>query len=262
MFHVARSLSLAFLLLCCGIIYYRIRQQRRGAPLPWMKPIAALTAIDEAIGRATEMGRPIHFSPGVGGIVDEEAGQVLAGLQFLGYLAEQAGRYHIPLIATMRNPVVHTMAEEIAREGFTRAGAPEEFTPETVRFLSDAQFAYAAGVLGIFKRERPAANVMIGAWFAESMMLAEAAANIGAISIGGTARLFQIPFLVVTCDYCLIGEEIFAGGAYLAKERVQLGSLMGQDICKLLCAVILVAGTVLATAGVTVMGDWLRLYGR
>jgi len=257
-----KYLSLFTLLAFCAIIYYQIRSQQQGAPLPWMRPISGLSAIDEAVGRATEMGRPIHFSPGVGGIVDEEAGQVLAGLQYLGYLAEQAGKYDIPLIATMRNPIVYTMAEDIAKEGFARAGAPEKYTPETVRFLSDAQMAYAAGVLGIFKREKPAANVMIGAWYAETMMLAEAATNAGAISIGGTARLFQIPYLVVTCDYVLIGEEIFAGGAYLAKDRVQLGSLRGQDICKAICAVVLAAGIVLVTVGATGLRDFIAQYGR
>jgi len=257
-----KLLSLTTLLVFSAIIYYQIRRQQQGAPLPWMRPIAGLAAIDEAVGRATEMGRPIHFSPGVGGIVDEEAGQVLAGLQFLSYLAEQAGRYNVQLIATMRNPVVYTMAEEIAKEGFARAGVPDAYTPETVRFISDAQMAYAAGVLGIFKREKPAANVMIGAWYAETMMLAEAASNAGAISIGGTARLFQIPYLVITCDYVLIGEEIYAGGAYLAKERVQLGSLMGQDWCKVICAVILAVGLITVTFGYTGFRSFIETWGK
>ncbi len=258
----AKYLSFATLLVFCGIIFLQIRRQQGGAPIPWMRPIAGLAAIDEAIGRATEMGRPIHFSPGIGGIVDEEAGQVLAGLQFLSYLAEQSGRYDIQLIATMRNAVVYTMAEDIAKEGFARAGVPEKYTPETVRFISDAQMAYAAGVLGIFEREKPAANVMIGAWYAETMMLAEAATNAGAISIGGTARLFQIPYLVVTCDYVLIGEEIYAGGAYLAKDRIQLGSLVGQDICKSISAIALVVGVILATMGVKTFTQFLDKYGR
>jgi hypothetical protein len=262
LFYTAKTLSLIVLLAFCGVIYYQIRRQQQGAPIPWTKPIPGLTAIDEAIGRATEMGRPIHFSPGVGGITDEEAGQVLAGLQYLSYLAEQAGKYNVKLIATMRNPSVYTMAEEIAKEGFARAGASEQYTPETVRFISDAQMAYAAGVLGIFNREKPAANVMIGAWYAETMMLAEAASNAGAISIGGTARLFQIPYLVVSCDYVLIGEEIYAGGAYLSKDRVQLGTLVGQDICKTVCAIALVVGILLATVGVKAFSSFLGQYGK
>ncbi len=262
MFYTAKTLSLLILAAFCGVIYYQIRRQQGGAPIPWTKNIPGLAAIDEAIGRATEMGRPIHFSPGIGGITDEEAGQVLAGLQYLSYLAEQSGKYNVKLIATMRNPSVYTMAEEIAKEGFARANAMDQYTPETVRFISDAQMAYAAGVLGIFNREKPAANVMIGAWYAETMMLAEAAADAGAISIGGTARLFQIPYLVVSCDYVLIGEEIYAGGAYLAKDRVQLGTLVGQDICKTFSAVALVIGVLLATAGVKAFSDLLGNYGK
>jgi len=208
------------------------------------------------------VGAPVHFSPGFGDIIEEEAGQMLASLEFLGYVAEQCARYNTSLIVSIAKPLVFPLAEEVTKQGFLSGGRPEGYTPETVRFLSQEQMAYAAAILGIFKREKPAANFMIGGFFAEAMLIAEGAASIGAISIGGTARLFQLPYLIVSCDYTLIGEEVFAGGAYLSKNFLKLGSLAGQDICKIICASLLVIGVVLNTAGIKTLSNLLSQYGK
>jgi hypothetical protein len=122
--------------------------------------------------------------------------------------------------------------------------------------------SYCTAVLGIFLREKPAANFMIGAWYAETMLIAEGAAQIGAIQVGGTARLFQLPYLVVSCDYTLIGEEVFAGGAYLGKDPVQLGSLAGQDICKIICSVGIVAGVLARLMGNTALNELINKFGK
>jgi len=57
------------------------------------------------------------------------------------------------------------------------------------------------------------------------------------------------PFFVVACDYTLIGEELYAAGAYLSKEPRLLGSLKGSDLMKALLILIIVVGCVLETAG-------------
>lgn len=262
MLYPAKTLSFVMLILFCGLIYYRIYTTRKSNVLPQMRPIPALEAIDEAIGRATELGAPVHFSPGLGDIIEEEAGQMLASLQFLQHIAERCARYKTALIATIPKPNVFPLAQEVVRQGFLAAGAPEAYTPDTVRFLSSEQMAYTAAVLGIFKRERPGANFLIGAFFAETMLIAEGAAQIGAIQVGGTARLFQLPFLIVSCDYTLIGEEVFAGGAYLGKNPIQMGSLAGQDICKIICLVVTALGIITRTVGINFIYDLIGKFGK
>ncbi len=257
-----KQLSFGVLLAFCAIIYYYIRQAMVAKELPRIRPIQALEAFGEAIGRATELGKPVHFSPGIGGIVEEEAGQMLASLQAMGYVAEQCARYKTELIVTICRPEIFPLAEEVVRTGFAAAEAPELFTAETVRFLSSTQMAYASAVLGIFQREKPAANFMIGAWYAETMLIAEGAAQAGAISIGGTARLFQLQFLVVVCDYTLLGEEVFVVGAYLGKDRMQLGSIVGQDVCKAICTIALVVGVTLRALKFNWLYDFMGKFGK
>ena len=55
---------------------------------------------------------------------------------------------------------------------------------------------------------------------------------------------------MTTCDYTLIGEELYAASAYLSREPVQLGTLRGQDIGKACILVTLGIGTALATVSV------------
>jgi len=221
-----------------------IRRARQGTKIPEIYKVAGLDAMDEAIGRCTEMGRPVHFSPGIG---DVQNAQTLAAMSILGYVAKQCAKYDTDLIATNRNVIVYSMSEAIVRQAYGEAGKSDSYKLENVRWISDDQFAYATGVTGIMYREKPAANLLLGAFWAESLIFAEVGATAGAIQIAGTAQTSQIPFFVAACDYCLIGEELYAASAYLTKEPVLLGSLVAQDWGKMVGVVLIVTGVILAS---------------
>ena len=106
-----------------------------------------------------------------------------------------------------------------------------------VHYLTDDQFAYAAGVNGIMLRDKPAAVFFQGKFYAESLILAETGNSIGAIQIAGTGSSSQIPFFVTACDYTLIGEEFYAASAYLSGSPEMLGSIKGQDYVKVGCMI-------------------------
>ncbi|MBK7092111.1 MAG: hypothetical protein IPH59_10415 [bacterium] len=84
----------------------------------------------------------------------------------------------------------------------------------------------------------------MGAFFSESLILAETGNAAGAIQIAGTGQPSQLPFFVASCDYTLIGEELFAASAYLAREPKLLGSLKGQDFAKGLFLVAIILGII------------------
>jgi hypothetical protein len=116
-----------------------------------------------------------------------------------------------------------------------------------VRFLSDRQFAYASAMVGIINRERAASNFMFGIFAAESLILAEAGNQVGAIQVAGTPSTTQIPFFVAACDYTIIGDEYYAATAYLTREPVLLGSLVGQDYSKMILLGLVVTLLLFAT---------------
>jgi hypothetical protein len=155
------------------------------------------------------------------------------------------------LIVSICAPDVFIVAEGITREAYMATGHPEDLQPDTVRFLSGSQFGYASAVMGTFQRERPAANIIIGAFAAESLIFAETASKVGAFQVAGTANPSQIPFFVVAADYSLIGEEIYALDGYLSKEPSIVNSLAAEDILKVLSVVMILIGVLLVTAGNT-----------
>jgi len=224
--------------ICITLIASVVTAQR--GRLPFIRRIAGLNAIDEAVGRATEMGRPILFSTGLQGI-----GIItLQALAVAAHVARTAVRYGTRLIMPICDQTMLPITEETLREVYTAEGRPEAFRQEDIRYLSDRQFAYAAGVTGILHRERVAANFLFGQFFAESLILAENGQAVGAIQVAGTPDLLQTPFFVVTCDYTIIGDEYYAATAYLSREPTQLGSLVGQDIGKTLLLLLIVFGIV------------------
>jgi len=246
-FHRGRTNMLVLLLVFSGFVIWFISRAKRGEEL-YVRPLAGLEALDEAVGRATEMGKPVLFVPG---ILDMDDIQTIAGLSILGMVAGKTAEYGAPIMVPTRTPLVMTAARETVKESYLGAGRPDAYDQEKIWYLTTEQFGYAAGVDGIMVREKPGAIFYMGAFYAESLVLAETGHSIGAIQIAGTAMPAQLPFFVTACDYTLIGEELFAASAYLSKESGPLGSLKGQDYGKAIFMGLIVLGVALATFGIT-----------
>jgi hypothetical protein len=232
--------SLAF----TALVVWFIRRARMGQSL-FVRRLAGLDAVDEAVGRATEMGRPVLYVPGLGDISYIET---IASLNVLGEIAKKTALYGTKLQMPNYDPVVYTVAREVVKGAYTEAGRPDAYDADSVFFVVQAQMAYAAAVSGIMTREKPAANFLLGYFSGESLLLAETGASTGAIQIAGTTTTTQLPFFVVACDYTLLGEELFAASAYLSREPLMVGALKGQDWGKFVFMVILVVATVLSLA--------------
>jgi len=211
-----------------------------------IRRIPGLEAIEEAVGRATEMGRPILFCPGLEAM-DHVA--TVASMNLLGQVAAKVAEYETPILVPNRDPIVMTVAQEVVRDAFTAAGRPDLYRKEDIYYATYSQFGYAAAVCGLMVREEPATNLFFGHFYAESLVLAETGNMTGAIQIAGTDSDAQLPFFITACDYTLIGEELYAGSVYLSREPLLLGTLRAQDVAKVLVIAILVLGSVLSLLG-------------
>ncbi len=233
-------LGTIFSLLILGYIGLAQRRELK------IRRIAGLEALDEALGRATEMGKPVLF---IHGLRDMSQIPTIAAVNILGRVARRTAEYDTALRVVAPDPVVMSVSQETVKASYLEAGRPDAFNPDHVFVASTEQFSYAAAVEGIMVRERPAAHIMMGYFYAESLLLAETGSTTGAIQIAGTDAFTQLPFLVTTCDYTLLGEELYAASAYLSGEPRLLGSLKGQDGGKAIILAVLVLGTILATLG-------------
>ncbi|MEO0086649.1 MAG: fibronectin type III domain-containing protein [candidate division WOR-3 bacterium] len=228
------------------VFLYYIEKARKGEKL-FVRKISGLDAIDDAVGRATEMGRPILFSFGLGFITDVVT---IAALSILSKIAKKAAEYGTRLIIPNYDPIVMTAAQETVKEAYLEAGRPDLYKEGDITYLTSDQFGYAAGCDGIIMREKPGAIFWQGYFFAESLILAETGHAVGAIQIAGTTAITQLPFFIAACDYTLIGEEMFAASCYLKPEPQMLGSLKGEDFLKAIILIILVISVGIATLSV------------
>lgn len=238
----------------CGSVVWFIQVARSGKPLK-IRKIAGLEAVEEAVGRATEMGRSCLYIPG---ILDMNDIQTIAGLTILSRVAQQAAEYDATIDVPTSKSLVMTASRETVQSAYLAAGRPDAYNEDRIYYVTDEQFGYVAYLSGKMVREKPAACFYMGAFFAESLILAETGNAIGAIQVAGTAQPAQLPFFVAACDYTLIGEEFFAASAYLSHDPNQLGSLKGQDVGKLIVGVLLVLGCGLVTMTEFSTAEWIH----
>ena len=234
-------IQFAAILIFSITIYYYIDRARSGEEI-YLRTIPGLKAIEEAVGRATEMGKSVLFVPGIS---DLDQVETITGLNILGHVAEHTAKYETSLNVPVSKSIVMEAGREVCKEAYLRAGRPDLYYDDMVHYVTEEQFAYTAGITGIMERDKPAACFYLGKFYAESLILAEAGNSIGALQIAGTGSYSQIPFFVTACDYTLIGEEFFVASAYLSKKPELVGSIKGQDIVKLLVMIAIALTVVL-----------------
>jgi hypothetical protein len=250
------SLTVQILLPLMSLIIVAMILMARRRQL-FIRRIQGLTAIDEAIGRATEMGRPMVCSIGLGGIDVP----TLQALSITSYIIRSSARFGTRAIVPVCDPTALPIVEEVIRDSYVAEGRPEQFHSDDIRFLSDRQFAFAAATAGLIWREKAAACFLFGLFAAEALIFSETGQQVGAIQVAGTPSTTQIPFFIASCDYVIIGDEFYAASAYLSREPTLLGSLVGQDISKGILILIIVLGTALVSvAGATLGHSFIQLF--
>ncbi|PKK83819.1 MAG: hypothetical protein CVT49_06690 [candidate division Zixibacteria bacterium HGW-Zixibacteria-1] len=236
--------TLIFSILSLLIVLYAIWSVKSGRKFK-IREIPGLKAVDEAVGRATEMGSPILYTPGWGG--DIQRPTTIASMNILSSVATKTAEYDTRIIYPTHDPVIMAVAQEVVKEACIKVGHPDRYRAEDIFYISSSQFGYAAAVDGIISREKPASVFLLGTFEAESLILAETGNAIGSIQIAGTDSTIQLAFFIVACDYTLIGEELFAASGYLSGNESILSSVKAQDIIKILIALFIIVAMIWAT---------------
>lgn len=233
--------TILFLILLMYAIYISRRKEL------YIRPIAGLEEIDNSIGRATEMGRPVMFVPGWGSLGDV---CTIASLMILAQVSKKTAEYDTRLINPHCDYMVLPLAQEIVSTSYSEMGRPDSYNQNDIFFVSYDQFPFCAGVNGITLRERVATIFYMGYFNAEALLLTETGNQAGAIQVAATDAITQVPFFITTCDFTLIGEEFYAASAYLSHNPDMVSMLKAQDYFKLFLVVAMLLGTILSTLNI------------
>lgn len=239
-----RAGNLAALALICGALLYYANRTRRGKA-PFIRPIAGLDTLSDAVGRAAEKGRSVLYCPGLQSIGNPAT---MASMSLLSSIAERCARLRTRIQVPNYDPMTWPVAQEVVRDAFERAGRAEEFQPQDVPYVSSRFLAYASAVAGTMTRERTATNFFVGHFYSEALILAETGAATGAIQIAATDSEAQLPFFITTCDHTLIGEELFAAAAVVSDDPLARSTIAAHDLVKLVAVAFILASLGLSLA--------------
>jgi len=222
---------------------------RRKSPAV-LRPIAAFERLQRAIGLAVESGSRLHLSLGRGNLFTSRGGSALAGLALLRRLAERTAVGDRSPIVTSGDASLAVLSQDTLQAGYQAAGAEDQYRFTTGRLAGLTPFAYAAGTLPVIRDEAVSANVVIGDFGAESALLAEAADRENTHLIAASDNLSAQSVLYASAQEPLIGEELFASGAYTGAGASHEASLQVQDILRWLVIAAILIGALLRLVGV------------
>ncbi len=239
-----QALVLILLLVMLPLLLLFTSQLRAGRPTS-LRPMQAFRRLEGLIGRGAETERPIHISLGTGGIIDTSTAESLAGIILLERVAHQSVSSGAPLIVTVSDPTLLPLAQETARHAWETRLHRYQSAPPEVRLIAPDPVAYAAGVMDVLLGENVIANIMVGKFGDEYLLMGETGVRSQVPQIAGGVNPQVLPFIHATADDTLIGEEIFASGAYINPRATHIASLRVQDWMRVLISIAILLGVLL-----------------
>lgn len=245
-FRSDRTTNLVAVILFTSVTLMMLVRARRGKR-SFIRPISGLDEIEKAVGRAAEMGRPINYVPGLSAVSDPAT---VASLSILSKVAYRSARLHTRIFVPNFSPITFPVTRSILKDAYTQAGRSEFFNPDDVVYFTSRHMTYTMAVVGMMTREKIATNFLIGHFYSESLILAETGASLGAKQIGACDSVTQLPFFITTCDYTIIGEELFAASAIISDDSMIQATIAAHDIFKALVVGLILLATLLALLSV------------
>lgn len=241
-------LGLIFLLVFAGLIFL-FAVPLRGKAGRAQRESTAFTRLKRIVGLAVEAGKRLHISLGSGNLSDIQAGSALIGLTVLERCARAASVSDRPPVATSGDSLLSILGQDVGDRTFRRLGTDQMVDAINSRLTGLTPFAYAAGALPVIYDEKVTANILVGHFGAEAALLAEAGERTGSLTIAGSDSLPGQAVLVATAQEPLIGEDLYAAGAYLGAGHFHGASLRAQDILRWLIILVIILGALAKFGG-------------
>ncbi len=248
--NLSSLLGLVTVLLIFGLmVFFAIRGRQRARS--YLRDIPAFSKLRRGIGLAVEAGQRLHISLGHGGINGFQGASTLLGLSLLRRIARAASISDRPSVATSGEVTQAVLSQDTLQSAYHAIGADEQYDPNSGQLSGLTPFSYAAGALPVIYDQQVSMNVLAGHFGSEVALITDAAERSGSTCLGGSDNLSAQAILYVTSDEPLIGEELYAAGAYTQAGPMHVASLQAQDIMRWV-----VIGIILVFSGLKFLGFW------
>jgi hypothetical protein len=241
---IAPGLLILAALLLLGFIVLRRRSPAA------LRQIAAYEKLNHAVGLAVESGTRLHFSLGRGNLYGARGASALAGLAMVRRLSERTSVSDNPPVVTSGDASLAILSQDTLQSGYRVAGAEEQYRFTTGRLAGLTPFSYAAGTMPTVHDENVSTNIFIGDFGPESALMTEAAEREDSTLIAASDNMAAQSIFYATSEEPLVGEELFAAGAYVGAGVAHDASLNVQDILRWLVILGILVGSLLKFVGV------------
>ena len=232
------------LLALAAVLLVGLTLWRRRSPGA-LRLIEAYERLNRSVGLAVESGTRLHVSLGRGNLFTTRAGSALAGLAMLRRLSERTSVSDRPPVVSSGDAPLAILSQDTLHSGYRAVGAEDQYRFTTGRLTGLTPFSYGAGTMSTIHDESISANILIGDFGAESALLAEASDRENASLIAASGDLSAQSIFYASSQDPLVGEELFAAGAYVGAGAAHEASLNVQDILRWLIILAIIIGSVL-----------------
>ncbi len=243
-----KYLGLGIVLLFFILILVFAYLEGKGSRLA-LRDIPAFRRLKREIGLAIEGGKRLHLSLGHGGISDFRAGSALVGLSLLQRISRTASVSDHPPVVSSGEASISILAQDMMKSTFRSIGAENLSDLDHNQLTGLTPFSYAAGAMPIVMDENVSVDVLVGSFGAEVGLITDAAQQSQGVALGGSENLSAQAVIFASVDEPLIGEELFASGAYLQATSWHRPSVRAQDLMRWIVIGAIITGAVLKIAG-------------
>jgi len=252
MFNTGITSTMLIFLTLIGVIMFYVWRGSQGKTQA-IRKVPALAGIEESIGRSVEMNKPVHYYPASARLqMGDDTPQAIATFSIMRYTARLCAKNGARFLVSYMGPETAPLIEELVKSAYAIEGKSEQLNMNDIQYLPGGTIAAMSRI----STEQPGASMDIGPIYWDSIDIGFTGRKVGAITIGGTARMLQLPYVVLTNDYVFIAEELFAAGAYVSEDPIQINTVVGQDIGKMLYLVLMVVGEIILAVGLPVLSWW------
>jgi len=215
-----------------------------------LRSVDAFDELPQKAGESIESGMRIHISIGSGTVGTQTTTGALAGITVLDTVAEAATISDKPPVVTAGDGGAIILAQSALRRAYAKQNVLERYDPLTGHMTGTTPLAFAAGAASAIRDETVSVSLLIGNFSNEIALIADSGSNEGTYQIVGTDNIQGQAAAYVTGDEVLVGEDVYASGAYLLGGKpFHRASLHAQDILRLLIIAAIPIGIIAKIAG-------------
>lgn len=235
---------LALLIVVVALVVVVIVTQflRRRGDLFALRRLAAYDALPGFVSRAIETDQRLHLSLGSAGIGGETTLLAVVSAELAYQVAREAAIGDTPPLFTLTDASALPLAQDTLRRAYANRGRLAALQPGSTRFLpaGTRSLAFAAAVTAMQHDDRLSGHVLAGRYGPELALILEAAARRGLPTVAVSDQLEGQAIAYALADDPLIGEEVFAAGAYLGGGASQKAGIVATDMLRWLVILVMI----------------------